>query len=195
MIIVKKRGGAASNWMVYHKGVASDAATDHLHLNLTDAAVDSSADWNDQAPTSSVFYLGNGTDTNDGGSGGIAHIAYCFHSVDGFSKVGSYTGNGSADGTFVYTGFRPKFIMLKRSNSTGGSWIMMDAEREPYNFVENYVLANSSAAEVTTGSASDCDFLSNGIKFRTNAASVNASGDEIIYIAFSEQPFKYSNAR
>jgi hypothetical protein len=96
MIIVKKRGGAASNWMVYHKGVASDAATDHLHLNLTDAAVDSSADWNDQAPTSSVFYLGNGTDTNDGGSGGIAHIAYCFHSVDGFSKVGSYVGNGNA---------------------------------------------------------------------------------------------------
>ena len=72
---------------------------------------------------------------------------------------------------------------------------MMDAEREPYNFVENYVLANSSAAEVTTGSATDCDFLSNGIKFRTNAASVNASGDEIIYIAFAEQPFKYSNAR
>mgnify|MGYP000053022730 CR=1 FL=1 len=192
MVIIKQRSGSET-WVVGHESLGW--ANVCLDLSSTAASSGAKYVWGNptgQTPTTTTFGIGTDNDVNNNTS---TYIAYCFHSVDGFSKVGSYIGNNSTNGTFVYTGFRPKFIMLKRANSTGGSWIMMDAEREPYNFVENYVLANSSAAEVTTTSASDCDFLSNGIKFRTNAASVNASGDEIIYIAFAESPFKYSNAR
>jgi len=192
-LIIFKNRDVSNDWFVmgYPNNPVFTADGSNLRLNTTADLTDSTTA-EISIGSSVVTFVDNIDDINGNGD---EMIAYCFHSVDGYSKVGSYVGNGSADGTFVYTGFRPKFIMLKRANSTGGSWVMMDAEREPYNFVENYVVANTSAAEVTTASSTDCDFLSNGIKFRTNAASINASGDEIIYIAFAEQPVKYSNAR
>jgi len=196
MIIVKNLD-YARNWIVYHKYAASDAETDHLHLNTTDALVDSSADWDDTAPTSTVFSLGNGTDTNDNSGGGAEHIAYCFHSVDGFSKVGSFVGNGNADGTFVYTGFRPKWIMSKEASASGGNWAILDAERNTYNVLDKELYPNSSVAEATSSSTSGlfCDFTSNGFKLRTSSGAQNQSGQTMIYLAFAEQPFKYSNAR
>jgi len=192
MIIVKNLD-YARNWIVYHKYAASDAETDHLHLNTTDALVDSSADWDDTAPTSTVFSLGNGTDTNDSSGGGADHIAYCFHSVDGFSKVGSAIGNGSADGTFVYTGFRPRWILYKRAVGGTGNWYMFDTERDTYNVAKGFLDANSSDSEDT--SAARIDILSNGFKLRLSTGAWNASGNTHVYLAFAEQPFKYSNAR
>jgi len=192
MIIVKNLG-YARNWVVYHKYAASDAETDHLHLNLADALVDSSADWDDTAPTSAVFSLGNGPDTNDNSGGGVAHIAYCFHSVDGFSRMGKYVGNGSSDGTFVYTGFRPSFVMVKRSDSAD-EWSMWDDARTPYNVMNGELIANSNVAESTLR---NFDFVSNGFKLRegTYHGTTNTSGGTYIYMAFADQPFKFSNAR
>jgi len=118
-------------------------------------------------------------------------IAYCFHSVDGFSKVGSYTGNGSSDGTFVYTGFRPAWVMVKRTDGIG-NWIVMDSERDTYNVTDALLSANESAAESVDDKF---DFLSNGFKNRDTGSWNNASGGSYIYIAFAENPFKYSNAR
>jgi hypothetical protein len=122
-------------------------------------------------------------------------IAYCFHSVDGFSKFGSYTGNGDADGTFVYTGFRPAFVMIKRTNATA-SWYMYDEKRDEYNAVEQVLQANDSTAEVTSAN-NKIDFVSNGFKCRGTGGSVNGSGDTYIYMAFADDGgvFKYSNAR
>jgi hypothetical protein len=119
-------------------------------------------------------------------------IAYCFHSVDGFSKFGSYTGNGSTDGPFVYTGFRPAFVMVKKTNSTQ-SWAMMDNKRTTnYNDVDGRVFADLNNAE-QTGEA--CDFLSNGFKLRGTQSSSNGSGDSYIFMAFAENPFKTARAR
>ena len=193
MVICKSRTNA-DGWSVYHKGVASDAETDYLWLNLNDAAVDNSAFWNDTAPTSSVFSVGTHVSANRSGAN---IIAYCFHSVDGFSKVGSYTGNGSAtNGTFVYTGFRPKWIMVKRSDSgvATADWYIWDAERNTFNVAGKTVQANESTAESDSGNH-DLDILSNGFKLRIDYATVNGSGNNFIYLAFAEQPFKYSNAR
>ena len=108
--------------------------------------------------------------------------------MDGFSKFGSYTGNGSADGPFVYTGFKPAWVMTKRTNSTG-SWIIMDSKRSQFNQMSDYLLADSTAAEVGSSGTVDIDFLSNGFKLRSNPNGFNGSGDVIIYMAFAEHPF------
>jgi hypothetical protein len=121
-------------------------------------------------------------------------ITYNFHSVEGYSKVGSYTGNGSADGTFVYTGFRPAYVLIKRTN-TAGSWIVQDGVRSPYNDVDDALYADSSVAEYSNNSWSDMDFTSNGFKCRTSDSIFNASGSTHIYLAFAEYPFKYTTAR
>jgi hypothetical protein len=185
MIIVKDRT-SANEWVVYHSSNTSAPETDYLRLDSTNATADYGF-WNDTAPTSTVFTVGDLQPVN--GGWGNNYIAYCFHSVDGFSKVGSYTGNGSSDGTFVYTGFRPAFVMIKRTNNTS-SWGMFDGERNPYNDVDRNLLANASDSEYTQ---TYLDFVSNGFKFRGTA--YNNSGDSFIYIAFAENPFKYTNAR
>jgi hypothetical protein len=139
-------------------------------------------------PTSTIFNIGTGGLVNDTEN----YIAYCFHSVDGFSKFGSYTGNGSTDGPFVYTGFRPAFVMVKKTNNTQ-SWSMMDNKRTAnYNDVDGRLFANLTNAEAT-GAA--CDFLSNGFKLRGTQSSSNGSGDSYIYMAFAENPFKTARAR
>ena len=122
---------------------------------------------------------------------GNAYIAYCFHSVDGFSKFGSYTGNGSADGPFVYTGFRPAFVMIKRTDS-GASWFMFDSKINSTNIVDNYFAADLTIAEATFDAQ---DFVSNGFKIRSTSPVWNASGGTYIYMAFAENPFKTARAR
>ena len=178
MIIVKKRD-AADHWAVMHKGIASDYETDFINLNQTAAAADTANYWNDTEPTNSLFTLGNQSVTN---SSSKAYIAYCFHSVDGYSKVGSYTGNGSTTGTTVSgLDFTPKFIMIKRSDSTG-NWIMLDDVRDTSNPRNAYLMANSSASEAT---GKDVDFNSGSFQIKTTDSDVNASGGTYIYLAIA----------
>jgi hypothetical protein len=129
----------------------------------------------------------------DWAGSGITYVAYCWSEIAGFSKFGSYTGNGSTDGTFVYTGFRPKFVIIKRTDTTS-QWSIWDSSRNTSNAANSNLWSDSSEVE-TTASAYDIDFLSNGIKFRNSNAARNASGGTYIYMAFAENPFKNSLAR
>jgi len=178
MMIFKRRSGDTENWPVYHKDMG---ATHIMLLNATDAKSDTATRFNDTEPTSSVFSLGTSGDTNGGTS---PFIAYCFAEKKGFSKFGSYTGNGSTEGSFIYTGFSPSFVMLKRTNTTG-SWTMYDNKRHTYNPNGEYLLANSNGASVDFDNV---DFLSNGFKLR-DASFNNGSGDTIIYMCFASNPF------
>ena len=183
-VIIHKNRSATSSWLV--RTTAIDGTYDFLYLNLTNAAGDGSGT---SVPTSTVFEINN---SSLSGVSGQNYIAYCFHSVDGFSKFGSYTGNGSADGPFVYTGFRPAFVMFKRTDTTG-NWAMLDSYRNAYNIVDERLFADLPDATSTLFGV--CDFTSNGFKFRTNAGSTNASGATYIYMAFAENPFKTARAR
>ena len=189
VIIVKNRD-ASDAWQVYHSGVASDAETDYLVLNATNAVADNVNRWNDTAPTSSVFSLGNAVEVNTNTED---YIAYCFAEVEGFSKFGSYKGNGSANGPFIYTGFMPEFIMIKSSSNSGTNWDILDATREPFNDRGNQFEANTTDAEANNDH--NCDFLSNGFKWRDGSGSNNGSGYTIIYMAFARSPFKTSLAQ
>ena len=163
--------------------------TDYLKLDGNRAFTDDDRPFNDTDPTASVFSVGTYDAANENND---TILAYCFHSVEAYSKVGSYKGNSNADGTFIYTGFKPAYFMFKSSNQTD-DWFIMDNKRNTYNLVNDHLKANSNAAGATTA-AGDCDFVSNGIKFRVNDNG-NNSGYDYIYLAFAESPFKYSNAR
>jgi len=183
-IILKARDNAR-DWRVYHSSLG---ATKTLDLNTTGAVQGpNAAYWNNTAPTSSVFSVGNVTTVN----GAEAYIAYCFHSVDGYSKFGSYTGNGSSNGTFVYTGFRPAWVMVKKSSATG-NWLLHDTVRDPFNPIENRIYPNLSDAELD---AVAFDSVSNGFKIRNVSAGLNTNGATYVYLAFAESPFKFANAR
>ncbi len=181
-MIINKCRSAAQNWATYHSSLGGTKA---LFLDGTDAETSSVSYFNNTNPTSSVFSVGNSGDTNKSSQ---THISYCFSEKKGFSKFGSYTGNGSTDGPFVYTGFSPSFVMLKRTNTTG-SWTMYDNKRHTYNPNGEYLLANSSGASVDFNNV---DFLSNGFKLR-DASFNNGSGDTIIYMAFAENPLVGTN--
>jgi hypothetical protein len=185
-IIVRNRD-TVYNWRVWHTALSG---TQLLYLNTTDATVTDATMWNSTIPTSTVFSLG----TNGGVNESTKNIiAYCFAAVPGFSAFGSYTGNGSADGPFVYTGFRPRFVIVKNSSSAGVNWLMFDTVRNTYNTVTNYLLPNSSSIELTDLTL---DIVSNGFKPRVaGGTGINNSGSTYIYAAFAEQPFKYSRAR
>jgi hypothetical protein len=187
MIIIKNRGPSTWDWIVYH---ASLANTQYLFLNSSAAVGTAATVWNSTSPTSSVFSLGSAGTPNNSGDG---YVAYCWAEIAGFSKFGSYTGNGSADGPFVYLGFRPKYVLVKRTDSAGYSWIVLDSARDPYNVSSARLLPNSSAAE-SSGTHLE-DFLSNGFKLRGTSLETNASGGTYIYACWAENPFKNSNAR
>ena len=193
MIIVKERTNDGGWWSVYHKDstATGTAADTYLQLNAT-ATSASWNGWNDTPPTASVFSLGNYDDVNGPSD---TYIAYCFHSVDGFSKCGSYIGNGSADGPFVYTGHRSRFLLMKRTNGSASSWYIWDTERDPDNQAGLVLLPNSSGAEIDYTSTNPFDFLSNGFKVRATSAAFNNSGNTYVFYSAAEQPFKYSNAR
>ena len=190
MFIVKQRtASSATSWYVYHASL-SDAPASAIYLNLTNAQDGPNAVfWNNTAPTSSVFSIG--TSAGVSASAGT-YVAYCFAEVAGYSKFGSYTGNGSSDGVFVYTGFRPAYVLIKRTTSAYDWWIL-DATRATYNAVKGRLYANASDAESTTYPY--LDFLSNGFKLRDADGGLNASGEPYIYACFAQNPFKYSLAR
>jgi hypothetical protein len=187
MMMIKKRNGASSVG-VYH---ASRGNTGALFLNGQDAFT-TAAYFNNTSPTPSVFTAAGGVSwCNDTSSS--THVAYCWAEINGFSKFGSYTGNGSTDGPFVHLGFRPEFVMWKRTNGLE-NWYIADTSRSPFNVADDVLSPNLSAAEQTS-SARNIDFLSNGFKQRTADSSNNGSGDTYIYAAFAENPFKNANAR
>ena len=183
MVIVKDRDRVVS-WVV---GVESLTFGGGLSLDLTDAYAANSAWFNSTSPTSSVISVGTGLATNYSGHN---MIAYCFHSVEGFSKCGSYVGNGSSDGTFVYCGFRPSMIICKRTDSAD-NWRMYDTTRSTYNASTKVLFPNLSNAE--DASTDHFDWLSNG--FKCKSTNINASGGTYIFIAFAEMPVKYSLGR
>jgi len=190
MVIVKKRTGTIgtgfSNWMVWHNSIG---AAQVLYLDTTSAVSTNASTFNSTAPTSSVFSLGTNTVSNENTA---TYVAYCFAEVEGYSKFGSYTGNGSADGVFVYTGFRPAYIMIKRTNGVA-NWVVLDATRDSYNVGGLELFPNTSGAE--NNNSPEIDFLSNGVKLRWTYSGTNASGGTYIYMAFAESPFKVSLAR
>ena len=186
MIIFKNRDNSYS-WSTYVKEIG---ASYRLTLEETSGRASSSTSFNSTDPTSSVFSVGTNVSTNKSGD---KIIAYCFHSVDGYSKCSSYTGNGSTDGTFVYTGFSPAWVIIKNTDSTV-SWTIFDKEVDANggNAIDKYFHSNSNSSQ---GTAQTVDFLSNGFKFRLTNTTWNGNGNNIIYLAFAEVPFKYANAR
>jgi hypothetical protein len=182
MVFIKIRNGS-DNWSCYHASLGNNKL---IQLNNTNAAFTSS-DFNNTSPTSSVFSLGGGFGNN---SSGYNYVAYCFAPVSGYSSFGSYTGNGSSDGPFVFTGMRPRWIMVKQSSTTS-NWVINDTARDTYNVCTKSLFANSSNAEDTTYGF--FDILSNGFKVRTSA--LNDNGATMIYAAFAESPFQYARAR
>ena len=180
MMIVKERDNA-NDWKVYHHSIGNGKS---LRLDTTAAQGDDSTAWNSTTPTSSVFSVGTSNAVNRNG-GGI--IAYLFAEKKGYSKFSSYTGNGNADGTFIYTGFKPAFFMIKRTDSTvGAQWLMLDNKRDTNNLLIKNLFANASDAEID---ADRGDFLSNGLKTRSSGTTINGSGASYIYMAFAENPF------
>lgn len=187
MVIVKQRSsGTTENWATWHTSIAN---TEYLLLNGTAAKAAGAAYWNSASPTSSVFSVGTSSDTNENTK---EYVAYCFAEISGYSKFGSYAGNSSADGPFVWCGFRPKFLLIKRSTGTATSWIIFDSVRNTYNEIGNYLLPNVSDAEA---SFTLVDFVSSGFKLRASNVSTNTSGETYIFAAFAEAPFKFANAR
>lgn len=185
VVIIKNRDSAV-NWMMYNEAFGDN--TKALSLNST-AALDTSANFfNSTSPTSTVFSVG--TNANTGGASNF--IAYCFAEKQGFSKFGSYVGNGSTDGTFIYTGFKPSMIIVKRTDSLG-SWRMWDNKRNPYNLTDTNLRPNTSDTDDTSGN--QIDMLSNGFKIRAtvNIGDTNASGGSYIYMAFAEEPLVGDN--
>ena len=187
MIIVKSRTGAL-DWYVYH---ASNGNTGYTLLNTTGAFTVNSTVWNNTSPTSSVFTLGSGFVSASWGN----IVAYCWSEVAGYSKFGSYTGNGAADGPFVYCGFRPRFVLIKDITSAVTNWQILDTSRNTYNQVVNSLAPNASAAEAVYGSSYGIDVTANGFKIRLAGSPINISADTHIFAAFAENPFKISRAR
>jgi hypothetical protein len=190
--VIAKSRTDAERWVVFHTSISNQ----YIYLNETFAGETSNADerFGDSSsvivPNSTVVTLGaNNSDVNENGDN---YIMYCFHSVEGYSKFGSYTGNGSTDGTFVHTGFRPAFVLIKRTDTSGQDWMLVDSTRDTINPVDNTLFPSASTQELD---GDDKDFLSNGFKHRSTGASENASGGTYIYMAFAEAPFKYANAR
>ena len=186
MVIVKDRDNSRS-WNVYHDGLSAATKVIYLDQNVaesTDSAIFGSA------PTSSVVNIATGNGSN---GSGINYVMYAFAEVEGYSAIGSYEGNGSTDGPFIYTGFKPAWVMLKRTDS-GGEWEVSDRVRDPDNPVRLILQPNSGAVE-WDATTRDIDWLSNGFKHRSSHADFNASGGDYIYVAFAESPFKTATAR
>ena len=186
MYMVKNITTNSLQWRVYH---ASLGATKHLALEATQAEGTASSVFNNTEPTSTVFSIGTDNGSNKSGD---SHVAYCFAEVKGYSKFGSYTGSGNADGAFIYTGFKPAFVLLKVSSTTN-NWNMFDDKRPGFNEIDQRLFPNLSDAE-QDGTAA-VDFLSNGFKFRNTNDNYNASSAIYIYMAFAKAPFVTSGTK
>ena len=179
-ILVKNIGDGGENWVSFHSSLGP---TLNQKFNNTEANQDTTGSWNDTAPTTSVFTVGSFTNVNKSGG---PMIAYCWAEKQGYSKFGSYTGNGNADGTFVYTGFKPAMVICKKSSASGTNWGIIDNKRaNSFNQISAMLNPNSNGTE---GANNNCDFVSNGFKWRTSDGNSNASAT-YIYMAFAENPF------
>ena len=190
-IILKSREDGSANWAVYHVSVG---AAKNFFLNSTnDADTDGAIFFDSTTPTSSVFTLG-GSGAGQVNESGEAFIAYCFAPKEGFSKFGTYDdayiSDYDIDSPFVYTGFRPAWLMIK-GDANGREWVMYDNKRTPDDGV--YLRANTSAAEQTDASNHDISFLSNGFKIRGGSGDINTTNESYVYMAFADQPFKFAN--
>ena len=184
MIIFKNRD-QADDWAVYHHKNTSAPETDFLRLNTTDATIDNVNFMNDTAPTSSVFTVNIAGTVNENNE---KYIAYCFTPIQGYSKFGGYTGNGSLDGPFVYLGFKPAWVLI-RQTSTAQNWILYDNKINPFNEAVTKLSPNLSDAEDSSTGNNDIDMLSNGFKVTEDNNDMNESGQNFIYMAFAEHPF------
>jgi hypothetical protein len=182
MVLVKRRN-TTGNWWMYHDGLGG--ADKYIVLNSTSAIGTSTNIWNNTEPTSNVFSLGDNANYPQVNGTSDTFIAYCFAEKKGYSKFSSFVGNGSSSGTFIYTGFRPAFVICKRTDSAD-NWMMVDNKRGSINLIDEVIFSDLSQAEVSTNA---CDFLSNGFKARTTSTWINASGGTYIYMAFAENPF------
>jgi hypothetical protein len=183
VMLIKGRTANADNWRSYHKSLP-DPTEDYIKLNSTDAKIDgASTTWNSTGPTSSVFSVATDNSNN---ANTKTYIAYCFNSVKGYSKFGSYTGNGNADGTFVYTGFRVGWLMIKNTSTGSTKWTICDSKRDGFNDNNHRLFASETDAESTSN---PWEMYSNGFKMTTTGSFVNASGSNYIYMAFAENPF------
>jgi hypothetical protein len=179
--MIHKSRSATGIWWVYHKELTNDG---YMHLESTNANQDGSTNvWRNTAPTSSVFKVG----LNSIASSNETMVAYCFAPIQGFSKFGIYTGNGNANGPFVYTGFEPSYLMMKRTDSAG-EWLIYDNKRDPFNLRDTRLEAQDNFAD-STGTTKVFDFLSNGFKCRGSDTDINADDGTYIYMAFAEHPF------
>ena len=181
LIMIKSRSGGYA-WKVYHTAVASDPQTDYLVLNTNAAAVDDSTVWNDTAPTSTVFSIGTHADVN---TNTTTYVAYAFAEVAGFSKFSIFTGDANANGPFIYTGFKPAWVMLKRTDSSD-NWVICDNKRSTYNPAALRIYPDTNNADI---SSTTLDFLSSGFKMRASDGGVNGSGGTYVVAAFAESPF------
>ena len=184
-VIIQKKTSASATWLVKHPGIGTNG---YIRLDATNASATDSAIWNSTDPTSTVFSIG--TDATINGSGATS-VAYCFAEKQGFSKFGSYTGNGNNDGTFVYTGFAPAFLLFKNA-SVATSWVMHDTKRDTFNVSGKGLFPNENSAESSTAGR-ELDILSNGFKIRNPNGEKNTSGNTYIYMAFAEAPLVGSN--
>jgi len=185
-LIIQKNIDDTENWQIYHHKNTSAPETDYFTFT-TNGTGDQASRWNDTAPTSTLITIGS--DSSVSGSG-ESMVIYAWSEKQGFSKFGGYTGNGNADGAFVYTGFRPAFIIAKRGDADGYDWTMMDSKRSPFNEADDWLYPNMTSAEDTNGAV---DFLSNGFKVRQTHSYWNTSGASYVYIAFAEAPFVNSS--
>lgn len=186
-MIIGKRRDSSDNWSTWHKDLGGNYG---IFLDLINAR--NSGMWDGYTNFSSTVF--SPPDLTYGNVSSATYVNYLFTSVEGYSKIGSHVGNGSTDGPFLYTGFRPAFVMFKRTDSTS-NWSMFDAAREPTNVNDSALYANTSDAEIANNSTIELDFVSNGIKLRDAPNQFNVSGATYVWLAFAEQPFKYANAR
>jgi hypothetical protein len=183
-MIISKSLGTSGAWYTTHKSLSTEMQDNYMFLNTSAANTTNNNIWGGE-PTISTFSVGSGL------IGNTTHVAYCFNSVKGFSKFGSYTGNGNADGTFVYTGFKPAFVMIKNISSTE-NWYILDNKRPSYNTNNYYIKPNTGDAEGTSTSLAT-SLLSNGFKIENSDTSMNTSGQTYIYMAFAENPLVGTN--
>jgi hypothetical protein len=191
-LLIIRRRNADNTWTVYCPPAVDQSKK--IHLENTDVIVSNSTTLNNTAPTSTAITLGNDNRSNGNGD---TYVIYAFASVNGYSSFGSFNGNGNADGAFVHTGFKPAFVMIRNTTRQGEGFVLFNNKSDPANVVGTYLTAYGSTAEQGTAgttSSRSMDFVSNGFKLRGNSTEINEN-TPMIYIAFAETPFKYSNAR
>ena len=182
-LIITKSRSTTGDWKVHTSAI--DGSWDVGTLNSTSAFGNSSY----TASTNSIFYVGSGAPTN---ASSVTYVSYLLHSVKGYSKFGSYTGNGSLDAPFIHLGFKPAWLMIKRTDTTN-SWVMFDNKRNAFNVVDKHLFANTTDPEDSSANYNEVDFLSNGFKLREDNNTINASGGTYIFMAFAEFPFTNSS--